>query len=417
MSSAGPASDRVPLASVVGVAAAAGLVPLNSTMIAVALPAIADDFEVSTGVVGILVTLYLAVMLIGQPLAGRAADRWGSRRTVQGALVGLAACSAAAAVAPAFAVLVGARALQAVCAAALGPATQSLLAAMAPPDERGRVFGIMGSVMGAGAASGPIVGGALVAAFGWQAIFVVNVPVALGAIAATRRADGAAATPGSSRPAVPDTGARIANGVFVASFCSQALCTGAQYALLILTPIILHAQGWGSSGIGLVLSTLTIGMIVAGPVGGRIGDARGQRLPALVGLAAAAAAIVALAAAGSDVTPVLLAIGLTVFGIGLGVVMPNLTSAALGSVPPARTGAAAGVFSMGRYVGSIASTTLIVVIVTEAARGATTVLVTAAAATVLATAAAARLPAGPPRPARRPAAHEQAPAARGAELG
>jgi MFS family permease len=384
---------RVSTATIIGIAAASGLVPLNSTMIAVALPSIGDDLEVSTGTASALVTLYLVVMLIGQPVAGRVSDRFGSGRTVQFALLGLAVFSAAAVFAPTFPALVAVRGLQAVCAAALGPATQALLAAVSPPEERGRVFGIMGSVMGSAAASGPIVGGALVAVFGWEAIFAVNVPIAFAAIAATRAAGAGTGEPVRRQGGDGVADGRIVNPVFLAGFSAQALSTQAQYALLILTPIILDAQAWGSGGVGLVLSTLTFGMIVMGPIGGRFGDAHGRRLPSLVGLAVATVATAGLAFAGADVAPVFLVIGLTVFGIGLGATTPNVMSAALGSVPPHRTGTAAGVFSMGRYVGSITTSVVIGVIVADDASGATTVLAISTACMILATAAVRWLPA------------------------
>ena len=175
--------SRVSTLTVLGIAAAVGLVPLNSTMIAVALPRIADDFEISTGRTGILITVYLIAMLAGQPLAGRLGDAIGNRRTVNIALVGLIVFSALAAAASTFALLVAARVAQAVFAAALGPNVQSLLRAITPSEQQGRTFGLMGSVLGVGAASGPVIGGVLTQAFGWQAIFLFNIPVAAIALA------------------------------------------------------------------------------------------------------------------------------------------------------------------------------------------------------------------------------------------
>lgn len=363
----------VPLAGVLGVAAAAALVPLNSTMIAVALPSIGDDFGVSTADVSLLVTLYLVVMLIGQPLAGRVADAVGSRLTVRVALLGLAAFSALAVFAGSFPVLVATRAAQAVCAAALGPSVQSLLREMSPPDERGRVFGILGSAIGVGAASGPVLGGVLVLAFDWRGIFVVNVPIALLAIATTR-ASAHEIAPETAPLVEHVTAARIANPVFLAGYSTQSLTTQAQYALLLLTPILLDARGWGAGSIGLVLSALTVGMIVSGPLGGRLGDRSGYRLPATAGIALAALMTGVLAVAGRSVHPALLTVGLALFGVGLGAATPNLMSAALGSVPEGRTGAAAGILTTSRYVGSIVTTILIAALVTDEAAGVGTVL-------------------------------------------
>jgi len=379
---------------VLGIAAAAGLVPLNSTMIAVALPAIADAFDISTGTASVLVTVYLVAMLVGQPLAGRVADVVGNRSAVTWALVGLIVTSLAAAFAPSFLWLVVGRLAQACCAAALGPSVQSLLRALTAPDEQGRTFGLMGSVLGVGAALGPVIGGVLTQAFGWQAIFLVNVPIAGGALFAAVRT--------RPRPDAADDGGdivvtdeRILNPVFVVCFSAQALSTLAQYALLLLTPIILSARGWQSGSIGLALSALTVGMIVMGPPGGRAGDARGRRAPSTFGLALAAVAVGVILAAGPSVAPVVLVVVLAAFGVGLGLATPNLMSAALASVPMTRTGSAAGVLSMSRYVGSITTSVAIAAFVTSDAGGTRVVLGLSFAATMVATLVATRLPSTP----------------------
>jgi MFS family permease len=394
---------RIP--TVLGIAAAAGLVPLNSTMIAVALPTIADDFDISTGTASVLVTVYLVAMLVGQPVAGRVADVVGNRRAVTWALVGLIVTSFAAAFAPSFSWLVVARLAQAACAAALGPSVQSLLRALTSPDEQGRTFGLMGSVLGVGAALGPVVGGVLTQAFGWQAIFLVNVPIAGGALVAAVRTRPPPAGGDGRRGDTTDE--RILNPVFVVCFSAQALSTLAQYALLLLTPIILDARGWPSGSIGLALSALTIGMILMGPPGGRVGDARGRRAPSTFGLSLAAVAVAVVLIAGPSVAPFVLVAALATFGVGLGLATPNLMSAALASVPMSRTGSAAGVLSMSRYVGSIATSVTISAVVTSDAAGTRVVLALSWVATVVAALVATRLPSTPvetpdgaPAPAR-----------------
>lgn len=325
-------------------------------MIAVALPAIADSFDITTGEASVLITLYLVCMLVGQPVAGRIADRFGARRTMAVAVFGLGVFSAGAAASSAFWMLLVARGLQAVCATALSPSAQAILRAATPPAGHGRVFGIFGSIMGVGAAAGPVIGGALVALFDWRAIFIVNVPIALGAAAASRSLpDG----PVSRRPEGPSVSDRIANPVFVSGYLAQALSTQAQYALLLLTPVLLDSRGWGAGSIGLGLSALTVGMIVLGPPGGHLGDLRGRRLPAAAGLLTGTLAVVGLAVAGHSVDSTLLVTLIAVFGLGLGAATPNIMSATLGSVPAERTGAAAGIFTTARYAGSIPTTLLI----------------------------------------------------------
>jgi MFS family permease len=389
-------AGHISTTKILGIAAAAGLVPLNSTMVAVALPSIGDDFGVSTATATTLITVYLVVMLVGQPIAGRITDSIGARTSVLGALVGLAAFSFAAAIAPSFAVLVAARALQALCAATLSPGAQSLLRSVSGPDQRGRVFGILASVLGTGAALGPVVGGVLVQAFGWQAIFLVNVPVAAMAWLTTHRSQ--ATVPPAEEPHAPTSDERIFNRLFVVGFSAQALSTQAQYALLLLTPIVLDARGWGAGPIGIVLSALTFGMIVVSPIGGRVGDRRGRRLPATLGLTVAWAAIVVLLVGGPEIVAIVMVAALAVFGVGLGLTTPNLLSSALGSVPAPRAGAAAGILSMSRYVGSIATSLLITGFVTADAAGTRLVLGVSAICMALAILVSRALPDGGPIP-------------------
>ncbi len=364
-------------ATVVGISAAVGLVPLNSTMIAVALPKIAEDFGISTGRSGILITVYLVAMLVVQPLAGRLGDAIGSDRLVNIALVGVGATSIAAAASNTFAILVVARVGQALFAAALGPSVQSLLRAITPAAQQGRTFGLMGSVLGVGAAIGPVVGGVLTQSFGWRSIFVFNVPIAaaalLVALRVSRLASPAAVAESAGTPGPAERG-RIANKVFIAAFSVQALSTVGQYALLLLTPIILHARGWGSGATGAVLSALTVGMIVMSPSGGRLGDQYGRRSPSLAGMAVATGSIVVLLIGGPSITTFALVLVLAAFGIGLGIATPSLTTAAIESVPLHRTGAAAGVVSTSRYVGSITISIAISALVTADAGGTRSVL-------------------------------------------
>ena len=378
-------------AAVIGIAVAAGLVPLNSTMIAVALPDIADDFGASAGRVSVLVTVYLLAMLVGQPVAGRVVDRLGSRSTVTAALLGISLTSLLAGASPNLTLLVAARGLQAVFAAALVPGVQSMLRAASPPAERGRTFGILGSVIAVGAAAGPIVGGAAIEVAGWPAMFLVNIPIAAAALLALRRTDPGPA-PEADDPTTSVAHGMVANPVFVASFAAQALSTQGQYALLLLAPVLLAAQGWGAGTTGLALSALTIGMIVTGPPGGRWGDRRGRRAPVVGGLAVAAAAIAVVAAGAPSIAPIVLVGALAVFGLGIGFSVPSMMTAALESVREERTASAAGVFATSRYVGSITASIAIAALVTGEAAGSRVVLVGATATMVLACLVAGRLP-------------------------
>jgi MFS family permease len=127
------AEHSVSAFTIVGIALASALVPLNSTMIAVALPTLSKEFDIARGDAAVLVTIYLAAMLIGQPLSGRLADVIGARRLGIIAVSGFGLCSAAAMLAPTFGVLVAIRAGQAIFASGLSPSVQSLRCSRSRP--------------------------------------------------------------------------------------------------------------------------------------------------------------------------------------------------------------------------------------------------------------------------------------------
>lgn len=387
-----PAGD-LSAPTVIGIALASALVPLNSTMIAVALPRIADDFDIAKGHAAVLITVYLVAMLVGQPIAGRLSDAVGARRLAVCSLVGFGVCSAAAVVPSSFAVLVVLRAGQAALASALAPSVQAMLRAITAPEQRGRAFGLMGSVIGVGAALGPVVGGAVTGAFGWRAIFAVNLPVVVVVLVVLVRAVPAvhrSATGGEDLPAADAQ--RLLNRTYVAALSTQALSVVAQYSLLLITPIVLDARGWSSQSIGFALTLLTVGIILMGPLGGRMSDRWGRRLPVVVGLALGGLAVAVSVPRGDEVSPAALLVSLGLFGLGSGLATPSIMIAALEAAPESRIGIAAGVLSMSRYWGSIVASVVLTVAVSDTGRGTGLMLAVALAGCVAGVVAAGLLP-------------------------
>ena len=147
---------------------------LNASAIGVVLPDIAADMSVDTGQLGWLMTGFLLVYGIAIPLYGRLADRCGARPLF---LLGVAVFSAGSllsALAPNFPLLLAARIVQAIGGAAVPGLGMTLAGRAYGPESRGAALGVIAATIGLAGAIGPLLGGALSQAFGWQSIFVLN---------------------------------------------------------------------------------------------------------------------------------------------------------------------------------------------------------------------------------------------------
>ena len=133
-----------------------------------------DYFGVGVASAGWLITAYLAAMASLQPVAGKLGDRLGRRRLVIGGLLAFGATSVGAALAPNLWVLLAFRTLQAVAGALIFPNGAALLREAVPEGRRGRSFGSLGVAIALAAGAGPPIGGILVEAAGWRAIFYAN---------------------------------------------------------------------------------------------------------------------------------------------------------------------------------------------------------------------------------------------------
>jgi len=164
------------------------IVLLDTTIVNVAFPAISAAFPSTTRAalswVPNAYTIVFAALLLA---AGAAADLAGRRRVFLTGLAVFAAASAACGLAPNLAVLVAGRALQAVGAALLVPASLALLLAAFPRSRRSLAVGLWGAIGAVAAAAGPLGGALAVETVGWRWIFLANLPVCALAIAAGRR--------------------------------------------------------------------------------------------------------------------------------------------------------------------------------------------------------------------------------------
>jgi MFS family permease len=164
------------------------LLVLDLTVVAIALPDIRGSLGFTPEDLQWVISAYALAFGGLLVAAGRVADLAGPRRVFATGVVGFGAASLACALAPTALLLVAARAAQGAAAATQTPAALALLtASFSEPAERRRAFGWWTAAAAGGGASGWVLGGVLVEAFGWPSVFLVNVPLCALAAAAIPR--------------------------------------------------------------------------------------------------------------------------------------------------------------------------------------------------------------------------------------
>ncbi|WP_328940510.1 MFS transporter [Streptomyces sp. NBC_00250] len=171
--------------SVVG----AAVVALDGTVLTVAQPALQRDLHADVDQVQWTSTGYLVAVASLLVFAGRLGDRYGHRRVFAVGALGFAAASTGIALAPGIGTVIVLRVLQGVFGALLQPATLGMLRTAFPPERLGTPIAVRTAAIGLAAAAGPLVGGALVSAYGWRSVFLLGVPptLAIGLLALATR--------------------------------------------------------------------------------------------------------------------------------------------------------------------------------------------------------------------------------------
>lgn len=401
------------------------LAPLDSSIVNIALPAVASQFGRSLAEVSWVTTAYLLTSASLLLSMGRAGDMWGLRRLYVTGLLVFGAGSLACAFSPTLALLIGARVLQAVGASMLFAAGPALVARTFPPNRRGWALGYVTLAVSAGLTVGPALGGVLMGTFGWPSIFLINVPLTVVvAIVALRLLPSECPTPETfdlpgallagaalllflfgltdaehsgivSLPVLGSIAAAIVAGIafvwwerrakapmidlalfrvreFSAGIASATLAYLALFSVTFTMPFyLLRVEGIDSRYAGLVLTALPLAMAVLAPVAGRISDRRGSRGLSTLGMVVLAAGLLG----GSLLRPgssLLIVAGMLAFlGAGMALFQTPNTAAVLRSVPRHRTGVASALIAEARNVGmavGIAVTATVVGIVLGGAR-------------------------------------------------
>lgn len=389
------------------------MVVLDTTVVNLGLPSLQRDFDTVVGIEWV-VTAYLAAVGVTQMCTGWASDRFGRKAAFVFALVTFTLASALCSVSVNLEMLVAARVLQGVGGGLLMPVAMAMIYELFEPEERGRALGYFGIAVMAAPAIGPVLGGGLVSSAGWRWLFLINLPIGIVGIPVAVRllrdtgfrearpldrvglalsGSGIAllmigfARGGSGGWGSPSTLAMVAfsvvllglfgrhvlrtrfplvdlrifaNPVFAVGMAVMALTAVAQFTRLVYVPLELGTlRGVDELQIGLVMLPSALGIAAMMPVGGRMVDRIGARVPVTIGISVLAVSFVGLASL-TATTPLWMVAGvLALGGLGSGLAMMAPNIQAMNAVPASQVSQATGLSSVTRQVSAAVGTAVI----------------------------------------------------------
>ena len=245
---------------------------------------IAEDLSVSVANAGLLVTVFAVTFAVGSPVLVSTASGIGRRRLLVGALVLFALANVAAALAPSFPVLLGARIVAACGAAIFTPVASALAASLAPPELRGRALSVrtigVNIAWLVGVPLGTVVGGH----YGWRTSFVLV--AALATLAALGVMSLLPAVETSARGGILSNLTVVKRGAVVAGLGLTLLALMASFVVLTyVRPVLENLTHFDTEGVGLMLAVFGLASIPGTLIGGYVADRWGYRVSMIAVLA------------------------------------------------------------------------------------------------------------------------------------
>jgi EmrB/QacA subfamily drug resistance transporter len=382
------------------------VISLDNTILNVALPTIERDLEASAGDLQWIVDSYTLVFAGLLLTMGSLGDRFGRRLALVAGLVVFGAGSLLAALAPSADMLIASRALMGVGGALIMPSTLSILTNVFLVKERPKAIGIWAAVAGLGIAIGPVSGGWLIEHLDWSAVFLVNLPIVVLALAAAPALVPESRDPKQSRLdplgavlstaglglltwSIIEAGERgwtdgLVLGGFgvaaaaLAAFVAWELRTsspmldvrlfrvrrfsGASVSIALvffslfgtiffLTTYLQSVMDYDALAAGLRVTPVAVGLVLGGPISAKLAERIGTRNVVAGGLVVVTAALLLLSGADADSGYGLIAASIVLLGFGMGTTMAPATESIMSSLPLAHAGVGSAMNDTVRMVG------------------------------------------------------------------
>jgi EmrB/QacA subfamily drug resistance transporter len=379
---------------------------LDASIVNISLPTIIQSFNTHLTAVAWVVMGYLIIITGCLLLMGRLSDLFGQRKIYLLGFLTFTVGSALCGFSPSIYFLIGSRMLQGLGASALMANGPGILTTAFPERERGKVLGLIGSVVSAGFLTGPILGGFLVEHLGWRSVFFINLPIgAIGIYLSSRVLERVEPV---GKPRVDLWGALLLfffltslilflnrmgkerasllwlwflfsllclilfvlvelrspsplvdlnffrRRIFISSLGASFFSFWMNAAHAFILPFFLqNILEFSPSKVGMLIFPVALTVMVMAPLGGRFSDRVGVRIPATVGLIITALTVFSFTMLKPGASDLNILWRQIILGIGISLFNPANNSAIIGSLPRERVGLASSFLALSRNLGMV----------------------------------------------------------------
>ena len=393
--------------AMMGIGMGVFMATLNSSIVNISLPTLVKAFNTNLATIEWVILSYVLVLTSLMLGAARLGDMFDKKKLYMGGMTLFVIGSLLCGLSPSVGWLIGFRALQGLGATFMQALGGAMITEIFPSKERGKALGIIGSVVSVGIAIGPPLGGMLIGLFGWQSIFLVNIPVgiltwlivlrfvpsskvgrpgqrfdtagaavlfsslsayALGMTLGQNEGFASARVLGLLGLAV----AGLALFIFIELRQKQPMVDLSMFRNVLISSNLLMAflvfivlsggfimpfflqnvMGYSTQMVGLLMVANPITMGLVAPIAGSLSDRFGSRMISLVGLVVIVFGCLAIGTLHAGLGPLGIILRLAPLGLGFGLFQSPNNSAIMGASPRERLGVASGLTALSRTLGN-----------------------------------------------------------------